>query len=172
MLFLDWQSCQTSIFSYFFMATEKKYCKLSVLIYHSLFINSPNHTPHLDHSRVLTQDYSFFKKAVQDLVDIYSISKTQVKDEWDIWYSFECHMASWLLLLSYDVSKYLLFILAFSHWWIKQLGWEENIAAKTSKWASWLNHANYEIMSGLKSSLMMTLEKDCPFLQVVERKGK
>lgn len=44
---LGWQPCQTLTSSYFFMTTEKKKCKLSVLIHHSIIINYHNHSPHL-----------------------------------------------------------------------------------------------------------------------------
>lgn len=33
-------------------------------------------------------------------------------------------------LVSFDVSKYLLFVQAFSHWWIKHLEWEGCIDAE------------------------------------------
>lgn len=47
---------------WFYMTTGKKSCKLSVLIHHCINMNHSSHGPHLIHSPIFRQDYTFKRK--------------------------------------------------------------------------------------------------------------
>lgn len=84
-LLLYWVGSQTRhwfpVLFWFYMTTGKKSCKLSVLIHHCINMNHSSHGPHLIHSPIFRQDYTFKKKKKKGSPRsrIFNVSKAQEK---------------------------------------------------------------------------------------------